>query len=61
MLPAVTLGILLIPSLNAALRQFRVGLPFPEVNTGFGVHNAAVERYAPFAPFTHPALLAGWG
>ena len=56
-LPIVTLGILLIPSLNAALRQFRVGLPFPEVETGFGVHNAAVERYAPFAPLTHPGTM----
>ena len=56
-LPVVTLGILLIPSLNAALRQFRVGLPFPEVDTGFGVHNAAVESYAPFAPLTHPGTM----
>ena len=56
-LTAVTLSVLLIPSLNEALRQFRVGLPFPAVETGFGVQNAAVERYAPFAPLTHPGTM----
>ncbi len=56
-LTAVTLSVLLIPPLNQALRQFRVGLPFPAVETGFGIQNAAVERYAPFAPFTHPGTM----
>lgn len=56
-LTVVTLGILLIDPLNNALRQFRIGLPFPEVTTGFGVTNAAVERYAPFAPLTHPGTM----
>lgn len=56
-LTVVTLSILLIDPLNNALRQFRIGLPFPEVTTGFGVTNAAVERYAPFAPLTHPGTM----
>ncbi|MBB5425509.1 lactate permease [Paraburkholderia sp. JPY158] len=56
-LTAVTLGILLIGPLNDAMRQFRIGLPFPEVTTGFGVRNAAVARYAPFSPFTHPGTM----
>jgi lactate permease len=56
-LPAVTLSVLLIPSLNGLLRQFRVGLPFPAVETGFGVQNAAVSSYAPVAPFTHPGAM----
>ncbi|MEX3980444.1 L-lactate permease [Paraburkholderia sp. EG287A] len=56
-LTVVTLGILLIDPLNNTLRQFRIGLPFPEVTTGFGVTNAAVVRYAPFAPFTHPGTM----
>ncbi|MGF6957760.1 L-lactate permease [Paraburkholderia youngii] len=56
-LTVVTLGILLIGPLNDAMRQFRIGLPFPEVTTGFGVRNAAVERYAPFSPFTHPGTM----
>src|SRR5262249_4066712 len=45
-LTAVTLGVLLIPPLNEALRQYRLGLPFPAVETGFGIRNAAVESYA---------------
>jgi lactate permease len=56
-LTAVTLAVLLIPWLNNALRQLTVGLPFPAVDTGFGVHNAAVERYAPIALLTHPGMM----
>ncbi len=56
-LTAVTLSVLLIPPLNALLREVRIGLPFPEVSTGFGIHNAAVARYAPIAPFTHPGMM----
>jgi lactate permease len=56
-LPTVTLSVLLIPSLNGLLRQFRVGLPFPAVETGFGVQNVAVSSYAPVAPFTHPGAM----
>ena len=56
-LTAVTLGILLIGPLNSALRQFRIGLPFPAVETGFGVQNPAVAQYAPFAPLTHPGTM----
>lgn len=56
-LPIVTLGVLLIPPLNEALRAFRIGLPFPEVDTGFGVHNAATESYAPISVLTHPGTM----
>jgi lactate permease len=56
-LTAVTLGVLRVPSLKAALGQFRWGLPFPEVTTGFGIHNPAVARYAPVAVFTHPGMM----
>jgi lactate permease len=56
-LTAVTLSALLIPPLNQALRQVRLGLPFPAVETGFGIQNAAVERYAPIAVFTHPGMM----
>ena len=35
----------------------RNGLPFPEVETGFGIHNAAVTSYAPIALFTHPGAM----
>jgi len=56
-LTTVTLSVLLIPSLNQMLRQFRIGLPFPAVETGFGVQNAAVASYAPIVPFTHPGAM----
>ncbi|HKE97287.1 MAG TPA: L-lactate permease, partial [Povalibacter sp.] len=56
-LTAVTLSVLLIPPLNAALRQVRIGLPFPAVETGFGIQNAAVSSYAPIAVFTHPGMM----
>jgi lactate permease len=56
-LTAVTLGVLLIPALNAALRQVQLGLPFPAVDTGFGVYNAATPRYAPITLFTHPGMM----
>ena len=56
-LTAVTLSVLLIPALNDALRQVRIGLPFPAVETGFGVQNAAVPRYAPITLFTHPGAM----
>lgn len=56
-LTAVTLSVLLIPPLNATLRQVQVGLPFPAVETGYGVQNAAVARYAPITVFTHPGMM----
>jgi lactate permease len=56
-LTAVTLGVLLIPALNNIMRQVQVGLPFPAVETGFGVQNAAVARYAPITVFTHPGMM----
>jgi lactate permease len=56
-LTAVTLSALLIPALNGTLRQFRIGLPFPMVDTGFGIQNAAVASYAPITPLTHPGAM----
>lgn len=56
-LTAVTLSVLLIPSVNALMRQLQVGLPFPTVATGFGVQNEAVDRYAPITVFTHPGMM----
>jgi lactate permease len=56
-LTAVTLSVLLIPAINDVMRQVRIGLPFPAVETGFGVQNAAVARYAPVTVFTHPGMM----
>ncbi|MBO0872002.1 MAG: L-lactate permease [Pseudonocardia sp.] len=56
-LPVVTLSALLIPPVNEVLRQWRLGLPFPAVETGFGIQNAAVASYAPITPLTHPGTM----
>src|SRR5215469_9957717 len=56
-LTAVTLGVLLIPAINELMRQLQLGLPFPAVETGFGIQNAAVARYAPITVFTHPGMM----
>jgi len=56
-LTAVTLGVLLIPAINQLMRRLQVGLPFPAVETGFGIQNAAVARYAPVTVFTHPGMM----
>jgi lactate permease len=56
-LTVVTLGVLLIPAINDLMRRVQIGLPFPAVETGFGVQNAAVARYAPITLFTHPGMM----
>lgn len=56
-LTVVTLSVLLIPQLNGPLRQVRLGLPFPAVETGFGIQNGAVATYAPISLLTHPGAM----
>lgn len=71
LLPYVVLTIaatggLVIPSIEAALGQFEVGLPFPSVETGYGLEIEAEEPYSPFAPLSHPgtfllvSVIVGW-
>ena len=65
-LTGVALVVLLIPAVEGALSALEVGLPFPEVSTGYGIVREAQEPYSPFAPFTHPgafllvAALVAW-
>lgn len=56
-LTAVTLSALLIPPLNDALREWQLGMAFPAVDTGYGVQNAAVGKYAPIRPLVHPGTM----
>lgn len=56
-LPIVTLCALKIPPLNDLLSRWRPGLPFPAVDTGYGVENAAVDEYAPITVLTHPGTM----
>lgn len=53
-LTITTLLGLVVPPVNALLSQFEVGLPFPAVETGYGVTREAATPYSSFAPFTHP-------
>ena len=67
LLGVLALGISIIEPINHALGRFTVGLPFPQVTTGYGVTNAAAMPYSPLAPLTHPgtsllvAALVTWG
>ena len=56
-LPVVTLSALLITPLNDLLGEWQLGLPFPAVETGYGVVNDAVDTYAPIRPLTHPGMM----
>lgn len=53
-LSLVALAFSAFPPVHAFFQQVRLGLPFPEVATGYGVTEPAVARYAPLAVFTHP-------
>ncbi len=50
---ATVLGLLVMP-VNEWLSQFQIGLPFPAVETGYGVAREAETPYSSFAPLTHP-------
>ncbi|GAA1605804.1 L-lactate permease [Kribbella karoonensis] len=56
-LPAVTLSALLIGPLNDQLSRLRLGLAFPAVDTGYGVSNAATDKYSPITLLTHPGTM----
>lgn len=45
---------LVVPPVEQFLERFEVGLPFPAVETGYGVAEEAEAPYSPFAPLTHP-------
>ncbi len=50
----VALGVLMIEPINQALGSITIGMPFPGVETGYGVTNDPTAPYSPFAPLTHP-------
>jgi lactate permease len=54
LLTVVAVLALAVPPVTAALSQFKIGFPFPEAATGYGVTRAAGSPYSPFAPLTHP-------
>lgn len=47
--------LVLVPEpITSVMSQWRVGLPFPEVTTGYNLLRPAADPYAPFAVLTHP-------
>jgi lactate permease len=53
-LTVTALAALAIPAVEQALSQFRIGMPFPQVTTGFGMTREATDLYSPIRPLTHP-------
>jgi len=43
-----------VPAITNLLSQLQVGLPFPAVETGYGLAIPEAEPYSPFALLTHP-------
>ncbi|MDD5233244.1 MAG: L-lactate permease [Syntrophales bacterium] len=56
-LAAISIIALMIPFIRDFLEQVRVGLPFPETTTEYGVYNEATDAYSSFTPLTHPGTL----
>lgn len=56
LLSIFAVGSSVIPWLGELLRSWRIGLPFPEVSTGYGVVRDATEMYAPLSPLSHPGF-----
>ncbi|QYX56442.1 L-lactate permease [Roseovarius sp. SCSIO 43702] len=53
-LTVIALGSSLIGRVSEALGSLTIGLPFPEVSTGYGIANSAVASYSPMAPLLNP-------
>lgn len=53
-LTVIALGTSLIDPIANVLGSFTLGLPFPEVSTGYGITNVAVSRYSAMAPLMNP-------
>lgn len=56
-LAVLAIAALMIPPVRELLEQVRVGIPFPETATGYGVERPAEERYSAFTPLTHPGTI----
>lgn len=57
LLSIFAVGSSVIPALSTLLRSWSVGLPFPEVSTGFGVVRNATDMYSPLSPLSHPGFV----
>jgi lactate permease len=55
-LTLVAVATLVVDPVERTLERVEVGLPFPEVQTGYDVVNEAESSYSAFAPLTHPGM-----
>jgi len=55
-LTAITLFVLLIKPVKEFLGGFKIGFAFPEMGTGYGYINAAVDSFSPLTPLTHASV-----
>ena len=53
-LTVAAVAVLVISPVEAFLEQFEIGMPFPEVGTGYDAGAEAEAPYDPFSPLTHP-------
>lgn len=56
LLAAIAIPMLTITPLTDLISAYSFGLPFPQVETGYGVVRAAEEAYSPVRPFNHPGF-----
>lgn len=56
-LAVLAVAALVISPVNRFLDQFKIGLPFPEASTGYGLRQEATGAYSAFAPLTHPGTI----
>ncbi len=54
LLTALIMVVELVPAIGGPLDAVRFGLPFPALETGYGVATAATAAYSGFSPLTHP-------
>lgn len=54
LLSLIAVGTSLIEPLKNALTAVTIGLPFPSVSTGYGLHIPAEDIYSVLRPFSHP-------
>jgi lactate permease len=57
LLTALIMLVELVPFIGEPLASIRFGLPFPPLETGYGVVTAATEAYSEISVLTHPGTL----
>ncbi|MGI9510322.1 MAG: L-lactate permease, partial [Geminicoccaceae bacterium] len=56
LLAAIAIPMLTITPVTDMISAFSFGLPFPAVETGYGLVRAAEDAYSPVRPFNHPGF-----